>query len=116
MNYRHAFHAGNFADVFKHAVLALIIAYLKEKPGAFRILDTHAGSGLYDLGGPEAHGRANGAQGLPALAPHSTPLGRAFSPFLKIVQIISRRKDSHLSVSPVLALALLREQEGDTCA
>src|SRR6187402_3799937 len=54
MNYRHAFHAGNFADVVKHATLARIIGYLKEKPAAFRVIDTHAGAGLYDLGGPEA--------------------------------------------------------------
>src|SRR5205823_10463013 len=54
MNYRHAFHAGNFADVVKHAVLARIIAHLKEKPAAFRVIDTHAGAGVYDLAGPEA--------------------------------------------------------------
>src|SRR5207237_7898299 len=54
MNYRHAFHAGNFADVVKHAVLARIIAHLKEKPAAFRVIDTHAGAGVYDLAGPAA--------------------------------------------------------------
>src|SRR3954470_1525661 len=54
MNYRHAFHAGNFADVVKHAVLARIIAHLKEKPAACRVIDTHGGAGRYDLGGPEA--------------------------------------------------------------
>ena len=54
MNYRHAYHAGSFADVVKHAVLARIIAHLKEKPAAFRVIDTHAGAGLYDLAGPEA--------------------------------------------------------------
>src|ERR1044072_2221311 len=54
MNYRHAFHAGNFADVVKHAVLARIVTYLKEKPAAFRVIDTHAGAGTYDLTGAEA--------------------------------------------------------------
>src|SRR3977135_282288 len=54
MNYRHAFHAGSFADVLKHAVLARIVVHLREKPAAFRVLDTHAGSGVYDLTGPEA--------------------------------------------------------------
>lgn len=49
MNYRHAYHAGNFADVLKHAVLALTIEHLKQKPAAFRVIDTHAGIGLYDL-------------------------------------------------------------------
>src|ERR1700681_2963393 len=54
MNYRHAFHAGNFADVVKHAVLALIIERLKAKETAFRVIDTHGGAGLYDLAGDEA--------------------------------------------------------------
>lgn len=49
MNYRHAYHAGNFADVLKHVVLALVIDYLKRKPAPFRIVDTHAGSGRYAL-------------------------------------------------------------------
>ena len=46
MNYRHAFHAGNFADVVKHAVLALLVERLKEKDAAFRVIDTHAGAGV----------------------------------------------------------------------
>ena len=54
MNYSHAFHAGNFADVFKHAVLARLLDYLKRKEAAFRVVDTHAGTGLYDLSSPEA--------------------------------------------------------------
>jgi 23S rRNA (adenine2030-N6)-methyltransferase len=54
MNYRHAFHAGNFADVLKHAVLVRILVHLRAKPAAFRVIDTHAGAGLYDLHGPEA--------------------------------------------------------------
>src|SRR5262245_36790965 len=54
MNYRHAFHAGSFADVIKHAVLVRILLHLREKPAAFRIIDTHAGAGRYDLAGPEA--------------------------------------------------------------
>ncbi len=49
MNYRHAFHAGSFADVVKHAVLALLIERLQAKESAFRVIDTHAGVGLYDL-------------------------------------------------------------------
>ena len=76
MNYRHTFHAGNFADVVKHAVLARIVAYLKQKPAAFRVIDTHAGSGLYDLAGPDASrtgewhggiGRLRGAALAPAV-------------------------------------------------
>ena len=63
MNYRHAFHAGNFADVLKHAVLCRILLHLRDKPAAFRVIDTHAGAGRYDLGGPEAGTQpANGAR------------------------------------------------------
>jgi 23S rRNA (adenine2030-N6)-methyltransferase len=49
MNYRHAFHAGNFADVFKHVILTRILLYLLRKDAAFRVIDTHAGEGRYDL-------------------------------------------------------------------
>ena len=54
MNYRHAFHAGGFADVIKHIVLVRMLAYLQEKPAAFRVIDTHAGAGVYDLTSEEA--------------------------------------------------------------
>ena len=49
MNYRHSFHAGNFADVLKHAVLARVLVHLRSKDKAFRVIDTHAGPGSYDL-------------------------------------------------------------------
>ena len=55
LNYRHAFHAGSFADVFKHAVQCRILHYLREKPAAFRVIDTHAGAGIYDLTSAEAN-------------------------------------------------------------
>src|SRR5258707_2913257 len=54
MNYRHAFHAGGFADVIKHIVLVRILTYLPDKPASFRVIDTHAGAGLYDLTADEA--------------------------------------------------------------
>lgn len=54
MNYRHGFHAGNFADVLKHVVLTRILLHLNAKPTPYRIIDTHAGSGRYDLDSEEA--------------------------------------------------------------
>ncbi len=54
MNYRHAFHAGNHADVFKHAALTLVLEHLRTKPQPFAVLDTHAGIGVYDLTSDEA--------------------------------------------------------------
>ncbi len=82
MNYRHAFHAGNFADVVKHAVLALLIERLKAKDAAFRVIDTHAGIGLYDLTEDEATRTGEWREGIgrlwgrdfdPALAPLLAP-------------------------------------------
>jgi 23S rRNA (adenine2030-N6)-methyltransferase len=54
MNYRHAFHAGNFADVVKHAILTRILVHLRDKPAPFRVIDLHAGAGLYDLASEES--------------------------------------------------------------
>jgi 23S rRNA (adenine2030-N6)-methyltransferase len=76
MNYRHAFHAGNHADVLKHVVLLALLEALKRKPAPFRVLDTHAGRGQYLLQGEQADatGEARGGifrmyvlHGLPAL-------------------------------------------------
>jgi 23S rRNA (adenine2030-N6)-methyltransferase len=54
LNYRHAFHAGNFADLVKHAALLQLLARLASQPGPLSVIDTHAGRGLYDLAGVEA--------------------------------------------------------------
>ncbi|MEL6373982.1 MAG: 23S rRNA (adenine(2030)-N(6))-methyltransferase RlmJ [Pseudomonadota bacterium] len=67
MNYRHAYHAGNFADVVKHVVLCLAIQALKRKPKAFRVIDTHAGRGRYDLAGDEALRTGEATGGVLAL-------------------------------------------------
>ncbi|HEV7334825.1 MAG TPA: 23S rRNA (adenine(2030)-N(6))-methyltransferase RlmJ [Bosea sp. (in: a-proteobacteria)] len=54
MNYRHGFHAGNFADILKHVMLMRILTHLNGKDKPYRIIDTHAGAGRYDLGSDEA--------------------------------------------------------------
>lgn len=64
MNYRHAYHAGNHADVFKHAVLTLIVGHLLRKERPFFALDTHAGLGVYDLAAPEALKTGEAADGI----------------------------------------------------
>jgi 23S rRNA (adenine2030-N6)-methyltransferase len=64
MNYRHAFHAGNSADVVKHALLIALIRALQLKPSALTLIDTHAGCGLYDLGGDEAQRTGEAAGGV----------------------------------------------------
>ena len=54
MNYRHLYHAGSIADVFKHVVLLALLERLQQKPAGIFVLDTHAGIGLYDLSAPQA--------------------------------------------------------------
>ncbi len=64
MNYRHAFHAGNFADVLKHLVLTLVLVHLTKKAAPFRVIDTHAGTGLYDLYSVEAEKTGEWREGI----------------------------------------------------
>ncbi|MEP3276008.1 MAG: 23S rRNA (adenine(2030)-N(6))-methyltransferase RlmJ [Stappiaceae bacterium] len=73
MNYRHAYHAGNIGDVLKHIVLSLIIEHLKLKPTSFRIIDTHAGIGVYDLTSEEAHKTEEWHNGVGKLYPTTFP-------------------------------------------
>ena len=61
MNYRHAFHAGNFADLFKHAVLTALLTELTRSPGPLTVIDTHAGAGAFDLDGEAARKTGEGA-------------------------------------------------------
>ena len=64
MNYRHAFHAGNHADVLKHIVMTRVIEHLKTKEAAFRVFDAHAGTGVYMLNGVEAQKTAEWQAGI----------------------------------------------------
>ena len=61
MNYRHAYHAGNFADCFKHALLIALLDFLGRKSTPYFVLDTHAGAGWYDLEGEAAKRTAEAA-------------------------------------------------------
>lgn len=79
MNYRHAFHAGNFADVHKHVVLLALLARLAQKPKALFYLDTHAGRGWYDLRSPDAARSAEWRTGVARVArmtPRSEEIAR----------------------------------------
>jgi 23S rRNA (adenine2030-N6)-methyltransferase len=114
VNYRHAFHAGSFADVFKHAVLGRILHYLRGKPAAFRVIDTHAGAGLYDLTGAEASRGGEWHDGIERLmAAHlSAPVAGLLAPYLEVVGALNER--GRLKVypgSPAIARAWLRPQD-----
>src|SRR5262249_40849719 len=91
MNYRHAFHAGNFADVLKHAVLGRIVAHLQPKPAAFRAIDTHAGAGLYDLDGQEARRSGEWRAGIGRLLDGALEpaLATLLSPYLDVVHALN---------------------------
>jgi len=114
MNYRHAFHAGNFADVFKHAVVTRVLVHLKEKVSAFRVIDTHAGAGLYDLAGPEARRTLEWKSGIGRLrsVTLAEPIRSLLSPYLDIVAALNTDGDlRRYPGSPTLALRLLRPQD-----
>ena len=114
MNYRHAFHAGNFADVHKHAVLTRILHYLREKQAAFRVVDTHAGAGLYDLTGPEAQRSGEWRDGIARLMQASLPADAAalIAPFREAVAALNASDQlARYPGSPALARAFLRPQD-----
>jgi 23S rRNA (adenine2030-N6)-methyltransferase len=113
MNYRHAFHAGNFADVIKHIVLTRILLYLQEKPQAFRVIDTHAGSGRYDLTSDEARRGGEWQLGIGRLLAASldAPIAALVRPYLDIVQSYGGPELTAYPGSPLIARALLRPQD-----
>jgi len=73
MNYRHAYHAGNFADVFKHVVLTLLLGHLRRKETPFAVFDVHAGVGLYDLWGDAAGRTGEWQEGVVRLLAEPPP-------------------------------------------
>lgn len=114
MNYRHAFHAGNFADVFKHAVLTRILVYLTRKEAPLRYLDTHAGSGLYDLAAGAAARTGEWRTGIARLARAHLPIHVAelLAPYLAIVGPLDYEgRPALYPGSPFIAQHLLRGQD-----
>jgi 23S rRNA (adenine2030-N6)-methyltransferase len=114
MNYRHGYHAGNFADVVKHTVLARVVMYLKQKPRPFRVVDTHAGAGRYDLLGPEAGKTGEWRDGIGRIfdADLSAPVAELLMPYLDAVRAVN--PTGELRVYPgssVLARMLMRPDD-----
>ncbi|MEQ1405412.1 23S rRNA (adenine(2030)-N(6))-methyltransferase RlmJ [Neorhizobium sp. Rsf11] len=114
MNYRHIYHAGNFADVLKHAVLARLIRYAQKKDKAFRVLDTHAGIGLYDLSSEEAQKTGEWRDGIGRLLEAELPanVSELLEPYLSTVRELN--PDGALKLypgSPKLARMLFRPQD-----
>lgn len=122
MNYRHAYHAGNFADVFKHIVLTRVLLYMQRKEQALRVIDTHAGIGRYDLGGVEAGKTLEWQSGIEqvmeARAKGSIPAAvlELIAPYLDIVEgeNTGSKNKGHLRYypgSPLLTRRLMRPQD-----
>lgn len=113
MNYRHAFHAGNAADVMKHAALARVLAYLGKKDAPYRVLDTHAGAGLYDLDGASAQRTLEADAGIEKVLAASLPpvAAELLAPYLETVRAFRAGGRRLYPGSPALALALARPQD-----
>jgi 23S rRNA (adenine2030-N6)-methyltransferase len=86
-SYRHAFHAGNHADVLKHTVLLAVLKHMTQKETPFTVFDTHGGAGLYRLDGDYAQTSAEAAQGLLKLVATqpATPLAGALQDYVDLV-------------------------------
>ncbi len=114
MNYRHAFHAGNAADVMKHAALARVLVHLAKKDTPFRVLDTHAGAGFYDLSGSSAQRTGEADAGIERVlaADLPAPAAALLAPYLDAVRLLRAQSGARLYPgSPALALALSRPQD-----
>jgi len=106
MNYRHAYHAGNFADVVKHVALVAILTHLRKKAAPFAVIDTHAGRGAYDLSGEEARKTGEAASGIGRLAGLAPPLPQALADYLAIAG-----QEAAYPGSPLIAARMLRPQD-----
>lgn len=109
MNYRHSFHAGNSADVVKHSLLIALVRALQQKPGALTLIDTHAGCGLYDLGGEQAQRTGEAAHGVLRAFADANPL---LDEYRAAVQAVNAGAAPHLYPgSPQFLAQLLRPQD-----
>tara|TARA_R110000787_G_scaffold213378_1_gene322906 strand:+ start:727 stop:1551 length:825 start_codon:yes stop_codon:yes gene_type:complete len=116
MHYRHHFHAGNFADVFKHVLLTGLLTALSRKEKPFLYLDTHAGAGVYDLNSAEALRSAEAAAGVSQLMEQTAP-PEWTARYLALVSLLesTRAIRKPYPGSPALAAKLLREGDRLVC-
>lgn len=113
-SYRHAFHAGNHADVLKHTVLIATLQHLLQKDAALTVLDTHAGAGLYRLDGDYATTSAESADGILRLVAPATPpaLTPALQDYVDMVRAFNQGAVTRVYPgSPFIAQRLLRDQD-----
>jgi 23S rRNA (adenine2030-N6)-methyltransferase len=106
MNYRHGFHAGNFADVVKHIALVAILLHLRKKDTAFSVIDSHGGRGAYDLSGEQALRTGEAEKGVARLKDVSGEMPEALETYLSLV-----KDGGFYPGSPLIAARLLRPQD-----
>jgi 23S rRNA (adenine2030-N6)-methyltransferase len=113
MNYRHAFHAGNFADVVKHVILVRVLMHLRSKDKPFRVIDTHAGIGFYNLAGEEAERTQEWESGVGRLqAPFDADTERLIAAYRAVLEAVrGRHGPSVYPGSPLITRELLRRQD-----
>lgn len=109
LSYRHAFHAGNYADVLKHYVFWQVLEYYRSKDKPFLVIDTHAGAGLYDLGDEAARKNHEYRQGIARLRANAN-LSPTLRRFLQTLDA-SLPQQGLYPGSPWLAAHLLREHD-----
>jgi 23S rRNA (adenine2030-N6)-methyltransferase len=108
VNYRHAFHAGNFGDVIKHAVLCRVLDHLRRKDKPFVVLDTHAGTGVYDLGADEPNRTGEYRDGVGRI--FDDPATSELAPYLDVVRDLNADGAlRHYPGSPEIVRRLLRD-------
>ncbi|HEX5280929.1 MAG TPA: 23S rRNA (adenine(2030)-N(6))-methyltransferase RlmJ [Micropepsaceae bacterium] len=107
MNYRHAYHAGNFADVVKHAALVSVLLHLKKKDKPFAVIDTHAGRGIYDTASTEAQKTGEAADGIGRLLAQTSVPG-VLKPYVDVVRSFG---EGRYPGSPLIAARLLRSSD-----
>lgn len=114
MNYRHAYHAGNFADVMKHVLLIALIDALAKKDKPFMVLDTHAGAGLYDLSGREAQKSREADAGIFQLLSEKNISDDTIKKYIDCVHAFNPDHKSRIKFypgSPLIAAASVRAQD-----
>jgi 23S rRNA (adenine2030-N6)-methyltransferase len=113
MNYRHAFHAGNHADVFKHVVLSRVLELMKAKAKPFAFIDAHAGAGTYDLLGVEAGKTLEWQDGVARIAaPFDVEVEKLLAPYRQVLSTVNAvGKLRRYPGSPVLAAVSLRPED-----
>ena len=113
LSYRHAFHAGNHADVLKHCVLMLVLEYVTQKDKPFLYVDTHAGAGLYDLQSDWAKKTRDFDTGIGRIWQLDvTNIPEGMHGYLRAIKALNPQGDLHeYPGSPWLAQTMLREQD-----